>query len=157
MSSLDNPDFWIKTLNLTEHPEGGFFSETYRSNISYNDRNLATSIYFLLKENQISKFHSLKSDEIWYYHYGSSIKIHQIINSKHTETILGHNIDKKEKLSVIIKAGSIFSAELLEKKSFSIISCVVSPGFDFKDFKLYTSNELLTLHPEHKKIILRLT
>ena len=78
--------YWINHLKLQEHPEGGYFREVYRSGefiqkkglpVRYSSfRAFSTSIYFLLKGTQFSAFHRLKSDEIWHFHYGSTITIY---------------------------------------------------------------------------------
>ena len=72
---------WIRRLGLVPHPEGGFYRETYRSqgNISREslpvgmdgDRSYGTAIYFLLSAGQVSRWHRIRSDELWFYHAGS--------------------------------------------------------------------------------------
>jgi predicted cupin superfamily sugar epimerase len=37
------------------------------------------------------------------------------------------------------------------------VSCVVSPGFDFSTFELFTKEDLLPKFSEHKTLIERLT
>ena len=52
MVQLNNKiELLIQELNLTPHPEGGFYRETYRSKDVLKDvnRNLVTTIYFLLR------------------------------------------------------------------------------------------------------------
>jgi len=157
----------INQLNLQPHPEGGYFKEVYRadeiiknSNLPERysgDRNFSTSIYFLLEGNQISKFHRLKSDEIWFFHSGSSITIHFIDEfGNYSKQILGSNLID-EKFQITIHKGNWFAAELNDKSLFSLISCVVSPGFDFSDFELAEKEKLIKQFPQHKEIILKLT
>ena len=83
---MKNADFLIEKLQLTPHPEGGYFKEIFKSTDliqaellpqKYSgSRVMYTSIYFLLKSNQVSHFHRLKSDELWSFHFGSSLIIH---------------------------------------------------------------------------------
>ena len=78
-------------LGLEPHPEGGYYKETFKSTEMITDqeltvqfegkRKLYTSIYFLLTSNNVSHFHRIKSDEVWYYHAGSPLTIH-IIDEK---------------------------------------------------------------------------
>ena len=93
----------IKTLNLQPHPEGGYFHEIFRSDIEIhhlsenNFRNLATSIYFLLNESQVSTFHQLTSDELWYFHIGCAVRIYMIGLSGNLEIkILGTDTESGE-------------------------------------------------------------
>ena len=70
----------IATLQMTPHPEGGFYAETYRCRESVNldrqgRRSLGTSIYFLLGRGDISHFHRLASDEIWHFHQGDPVTV----------------------------------------------------------------------------------
>lgn len=161
-------EYWINRLELKKHPEGGYFSEIYRSNTSVSPRNLnwdceeerasATSIYFLLISGEVSKLHRLKSDEIWYYHAGSSLTITVITpQGSLSRHILGLNLDEKEQPQVIIPAGSIFGASVNESGSYSLVSCMVTPGFDFRDFELLSKEQLIKEYPEYQKIIEELT
>ena len=102
-------EYWIQHLNLKPHPEGGFFNEVFRSSINIpkeelpigykSSRRLATCIYYLLRSGDISKMHRLRSDEIWFYHCGSSAKLIYIdhIGNKH-KIFLGSNHEKAEQL-----------------------------------------------------------
>jgi uncharacterized protein len=163
---MKTAEYWIDALKLQAHPEGGFFREIYRSsvvvegtNLPVNEpRNLSTSIYYLLRSSDVSHFHRLRSDELWYYHYGSTIRIHQISSNGILSFVdLGAKPDNGEALQANIPAGTIFGAEVLDEKSYSLIGCVVSPGFDFKDFELMKRQNLLEAYPEYKEIILRFT
>jgi len=164
---MDNAEYWIQHLQLIPHPEGGFYREIYRSNIeadkkglhyTFNGpRRLCTSIYYLLRSGEFSRFHRLRSDEIWYYHYGSSIKIVIIDQEGHKHVkILGQRAEKAEHLQVFVPGGAIFGAELLNNNSFSIMSCLVSPGFEFEDFELFEKEDLLQAYPKHADIIEKL-
>jgi predicted cupin superfamily sugar epimerase len=70
---------------------------------------------------------------------------------------LGHRIDIGQEPQLIIPAGTIFGAYLNEPDSFTLMGCMVSPGFDFKDFKLLNKNELISKYPQHRQIIEKLT
>ena len=163
-----NADFWINKLGLYSHPEGGFYREVYRSEEIienyklpkryYGERNFSTSIYFLLNQEQISSFHKLKSDEIWHFYTGSSLKIHIISeNGIYKEVKLGLDFNNDENLQIVIPHNNWFAAELLDKSSFSLIGCTVSPGFDFRDFILGERENLTKLFPRHKDLIKQLT
>ena len=56
----------VDTLNLKKHPEGGFYSETYRSaqKTANEEGVLMTSIYFLLTSGNVSNFHRISNDEL---------------------------------------------------------------------------------------------
>jgi predicted cupin superfamily sugar epimerase len=158
----------IEKLDLIPHPEGGYYKEEYRSSEKIDEKSLpnryngnrsfATSIYFLLENDQFSAFHKLRSDEIWHFYSGSPVLIHQInINGKYNSKVLGMNISNEEKPQIIISRGNWFGAEIIDKKKYSLVGCTVSPGFDFNDFEIGDREKLLTLFPAHKEIITQLT
>ena len=121
-------------------------------------RNFSTSIYFLLEGNQVSKFHKLKSDEIWHFYDGSPIHLFIISpDGKLQEKILGRNLETGALPQIVIEKGNWFGAKIQEKESFTLIGCTVSPGFDFEDFELAERQKLLNEYPRHKTLIEELT
>ena len=46
-----------------------------------------SSIYFLLNTGDISHFHRIDADEVWYYHAGESLTIHMITSELSISTI----------------------------------------------------------------------
>lgn len=146
---------WIKALDLQAHPEGGFFRETYRCERSLvvdegQSRNSSTSIYFLLRNEDRSHFHRLSSDEIWYFHTGNPIEVLILApgESSLQHRYLGLNLLDGEQAQLLIPAGCWFAARVLNKSQadFSLISCSVSPGFDFEDFEL-AGEDFVTEYP----------
>ena len=149
----------IEKFDLRPHPEGGYYSETYRSKIDIPkvDRQLMTAIYFLLPSGSVSHFHRIKSDEIWFFHSGSSLSVHTLDNHGHTIHKVGNNILSGEVPQLLVKANTIFGSSVDDKDSYSFVSCVVAPGFDFKDFELFKAKDLLPGFPECEEIIEQLT
>lgn len=75
----------VKDLNLVPHPEGGYYSEIFRSSLILNGlphgapRNASTAIYFLLPAETFSAFHRVKnSDEVWHHYSGDPVELHTI-------------------------------------------------------------------------------
>lgn len=159
--------YWIKHLNLSVHVEGGAFREIYRSPLVVNKeslpttfnspKNSSTSIYFLLKEDQFSAFHRIKSDEIWHHYTGGTLEIFEIdTNGEMIRHLLGKEAENGESFQCIIKAGNWFASRVA-KGDYVLSGCTVSPGFDFEDFELANKAELTSLYPEHEKLIGELT
>ena len=149
----------IEKLKLHPHPEGGFYSETYRSNmvITSLNRQLMTSIYFLLTSENVSKFHRIKSDEIWFFHEGSSLIVHTLTEEGHKENRVGLNLLQGDTPQFLVEKETIFGSSVAEEDSYSLVSCIVAPGFDFDDFELFSREQLEVLYPDNKEIISRLT
>ena len=160
-------EYFVENLNMTAHPEGGFYKETFVSteNISDKDldvnfegsRMLWTSIYFLLRDGEVSNFHRLKSDEMWYYHSGSPLTIYMISPDGKLKTEqLGLNIENGEKPQVLVQKNYIFGSAM-NNEGYALVGCNVSPGFEFRDFELFERSFLMEKYPEYKETILKLT
>jgi predicted cupin superfamily sugar epimerase len=149
----------VEKLNLTPHPEGGYYTETYRSEIELPNlnRQLMTAIYFLLPSGDVSRFHRIKSDELWFFHIGSPLIVHTLTETGHTENLLGNDLSTGEMPQLLVSKDTIFGSSVLHEKSYSLVSCVVAPGFDFADFELFSGTDLLAQFPQHQDIIARLT
>ena len=57
----------------------------------------------------------------------------------------------------LIKGNTIFGSSVLETDSYALVSCVVSPGFNFKDFELFSTDQLISKFPNERAIIELLT
>ena len=156
----------IDTLNLQAHPEGGHYTEVYRSDgIIETDedgfpdgRHYSTSIYYLLEGEDQSHFHRIKSDEVWHHYEGSSITIHLISPTGSYRTLsVGKDLEKGQKPQQIVPAGYWFGVTVDEPDSYALCGCTVSPGFDFDDFEMADRADLLEQFPEHEEIIKKLT
>ena len=66
-------DILKQTYALEKHPEGGWFSEVYTSRDASDGRPIAGSIYFLLDKGEVSHFHRIDCDELWYFHEGCGL------------------------------------------------------------------------------------
>lgn len=151
-------NYWIQKLNLIPHPEGGFYSETYRSELkTKSEKSLSTAIYFLLTSDNPSNFHRIKSDELWFHHAGSPLIVHYFDENEHHQHIVGSDLEKGFLPQFLVPKETIFGSSVLEKDSFSLVSCVVSPGFEFSDFELMKRKDLLAQFPNHAPIIEALT
>ena len=72
------------------------------------------------------------------------------------ELKLGLNIDKGEVPQALVPKHSIFASSVIGQDTFSLVGCMVSPGFDFKDFELFTQEDLLSKYPSCKDVIMKL-
>jgi predicted cupin superfamily sugar epimerase len=154
----EKAEYWIKKLNLKGHPEGGFYRETYRKDIQFEGRSLATNIFYLLPSERVSKFHRLQCDEIWYYHYGAPLRFYYFTpEGKYEEHLLGIDPERNENLSLLVPAKTIFGATVDEPDSFTLVSCHMTPGFHFEDFEMFSEHDLIEQFPQKKSIISKLT
>ena len=123
----------IARLNLTPHPEGGHYRQTW---IADNDgRPTGTCIYFLLKSGEASHWHRVDATEIWLYHSGAPLVLS--IAEKQTGPAIDHLLtpDLTEGEPQLIVPEHHWQAAR-STGDFTLVSCTVSPGFDFAGFTL---------------------
>ncbi|WNJ16335.1 cupin domain-containing protein [Pontibacter sp. G13] len=161
--------YWIDKLNLQAHPEGGFYSEIYRSEDKIQptglperfteSRSAATAIYFLLTGDTFSALHKIQSDEGWHFYAGTSgLTIYTISpEGQRQDFLLGKNPDLQESLFHWVPAGHWFGARVNDPLGFALVGCTVAPGFDFQDFQLAKQDELIQQFPQHQRLIHVLT
>ena len=136
MSEL--PD-WARRLDLSPHPEGGWFRETWRSELTITQsvlppdytgpRSAGTAILFLLMPGQ-------RSTELFVYHRGSPLLLQFGPEQSSAAThILGADIIAGEQPQLIVPPGYWQRARPRDDEP-SLVSCVVVPGFDYADFAL---------------------
>ncbi|TDL99029.1 cupin domain-containing protein [Macrococcus brunensis] len=146
----------IRQLNMTPHPEGGYFSETYRSDITTEGRELYSSIYFLLETGNISHFHRIDADELWYFHGGDALTLHMIMEDGTYQSVkLGLDVINGEVPQYLVPKNTIFASTVEEENEWSLVGCMVSPGFKFETFELFTQHELMAMYPEHDELIVK--
>jgi predicted cupin superfamily sugar epimerase len=149
----------IKRLRLKKHPEGGYFKQTYTADTIVNvagydnPRYISTAIYYMLVGDQFSALHRIKSDELWHHYTGCSLTLYEIDNGKLSKIKMGKS--RGEAPQVAIKANTWFAASLNDKKSYCLLGCTVSPGFDYSDLELGKRHELIKMYPQHRTIIER--
>ncbi|MFV7772625.1 cupin domain-containing protein [Shewanella marisflavi] len=155
---MQGADYFIKELELEQHVEGGYYRSSYRALEQFDDkRQLWTSIYFLLRTGEVSHFHRLTADEMWYFHGGEPLTIYMIDEEGSLTTAqLGLDIAAGQRPQFLVPKGCIFGSAM-NNPGFSLVGCMVSPGFTFEDFELFERQTLLNAYPQHRQIIERLT
>jgi len=157
---------YVKKLQLKKHPEGGYYREVYRAgeiisgehlpNRFKSSRNFSTSIYFLLEGKQFSAFHLLESDELWHFYDGCDVIIYIISNKgKLSKRKIGRG--ENCNFQITIEKNSWFAAELADNKSFALVGCTVSPGFEFEDIVIGKRAELIKQFPKYERVIKKFT
>jgi len=132
----------MKPENLKKHPEGGRFCEVYRSvskvtNESKNIRTALTHIYFSLNPGEVSKFHKVKSDEVWNLYEGTNLFLYTWDGKSEIMDCVELS-KKKREYCYAVPAGMWQAA--ISKIDKVIVGCSVAPGFEFDDFELMKKN-----------------
>jgi predicted cupin superfamily sugar epimerase len=166
---MKSASYWIEKYNLMPHPEGGYFTETYRADEMIcqdalpvrfgGDRAFSTGIYFLLETPFFSAFHRIKSDEMWHFYAGEPLNIF-VIHPHSGELVvikLGPDPETGAVFQAVVPAGTWFASRPAPGSSYALVGCTVAPGFDFLDFEMGERDVLIKEFPSHAALITELT
>jgi predicted cupin superfamily sugar epimerase len=168
------------TLGLEPHPEGGFVRETYRAAETVQTprgaRAASTAILFLVTAAAISHLHRLLSDELWVFQGGVPLELVVLAEDGELKTlVLGDAAVTRDAPTqdaptpdspapqAIVPAGSWQGARLAggphlpASRAWALVSCIVSPGFEYEDFELGERDGLLTAYPRHAEMVREFT
>lgn len=129
-------------LDLQPHPEGGWYRRTWASDaeVTLPDgrvRPTATAILFLLPAGESSAWHRVASDEVWIAQQGS-VRLELGGTGGRPEAtaavVIGLDLDAGGLPQAVVPAG--VWQRTVPSSADALVSCVVSPGFDFDDFEL---------------------
>ena len=157
----------IHLLGLTPHPEGGHYRELYRSAEEHpaaalparygGARAYGTGIYYLLRAGERSRFHRIKSDELWHHYAGGPVAVHLLHDDgTHQRMVLGPP-PQGDGWQIVVPQGVWFAAEVLDDAGYALVGCTVAPGFEYADFELADGAALRARYPQHAALIARLT
>lgn len=128
----------VHELGLAPHPEGGFYRQIYRSESAVrpaDDRSARaslTTIYFLLQAGQHSRWHRVRSDEVWHFYEGDPLEL--LVADPGVGEVrlvtLGP-IGRGEPVHVV-PANWWQAARPVGR--YALVGCTVAPGFVFEDF-----------------------
>jgi uncharacterized protein len=146
----------IAALDLVPHPEGGYYSELYRSNASVlpadgrGRRSALTTIYFLLTGDALSRWHRVQSDEVWHFYEGAPLDLW--VASPAGDAVDQHRLgplDGAQRPVWTVPAGWWQAARCTG--AYTLVGCTVGPGFDYSDFAFAADHPaaagLLSAHP----------
>jgi uncharacterized protein len=156
----------LKLVPLTI--EGGYFRETYRSELSLpaealpddysTDRNVSTAIYYLLTPDTFSPIHVVKSDEVFHFYAGDAVEMLQLRPDGSARVVIFSNkLASGHEPQLVVPAGVWQGCRLVCGGNWALMGCTVAPGFDYADFALGNRAELIALHPTHADMINALT
>ncbi|KAJ6790420.1 hypothetical protein PWT90_07663 [Aphanocladium album] len=133
----------IAALNLTPHPEKGYFVETYRddqtlTNADGKARAPSTYIYYLLEgESGLSHWHRvLDAVEVWHHYAGAPLRLSLSWDDGKPvrDVVLGSDLWAGQRPQVVIERGEWQHAQSLG--DWTLVGCSVAPGFEFDSFEM---------------------
>lgn len=133
-------------LQLEAHPEGGWFRETWTAPVQFQPdgydglRTTGSAIYFVLGPGDSSRWHVVRSDELWLWHRGGSLTLQLGGDGPRpaepfTEITVGPDVESGHCPQAVVPAG-VWQAAVPAADEAVLVSCIVSPGFTFADFRM---------------------
>jgi predicted cupin superfamily sugar epimerase len=159
----------LRIFSLVPLPgEGGYFRETYRSQLVIpkealppvytGPRYVGTAIYYLLTPNTSSLIHRLPGDEVFHFYLGDPVEMLQIHpNGKAYSVVIGSDIERDMQPQVVVPAGVWQGSRLVPGGRFALLGTTMAPGFEFGDFEPGNQTVLLRQFPEYADLIRALT
>ncbi|HJQ98153.1 MAG TPA: cupin domain-containing protein, partial [Candidatus Polarisedimenticolaceae bacterium] len=107
-------------------------------------RSALTAIYFLLPAGAVSRWHRVRSDELWQHVEGAPLELALVPPdaSRIERRLLGPLAPEQEPM-LAVPADCWQAARSLG--SYTLVVCTVGPGFEFADFEMMSDRELDTL------------
>ena len=136
---MDSADTLIGQLSLQAHPEGGWYRETHRAEADANGRARWTAIIFLLKADESSHWHRVDADELWVWQGGDplALQISERDEGPARTILLGADVLAGQSLQGLVPPRAWQAAHPMAGAfGYSLVSCVVTPGFEFAGFEL---------------------
>lgn len=124
----------IDRLDLSPHPEGGHYRQTWVAETP--GRPSGTCIYFLLAQGERSHWHTVDATEIWLYHAGAPLILSTAASASgpRLDRRLGPDLLGNEQPQLIVPEHYWQAARTTG--DWTLVSCTVSPGFQFSGFTL---------------------
>lgn len=144
---------------LRAHPEGGRYKEVFRSAARVmagsSSRSALTHIYFSLDTGEVSRFHKVKSDEVWNLYEGSGLVLFLWDEDKQALERVALSAANRD-YCFVVRAGLWQAAMPVGAKV--LAGCSVAPGFEFEDFQLIepgstVGQAILENHPELQRLV----
>ncbi|MEM6610329.1 MAG: cupin domain-containing protein [Pseudomonadota bacterium] len=123
----------IARLELVPHPEGGHYRQTWVADGP--GRPSGSCIYFLLAAGERSHWHKVDAAEIWHFHAGADLLLMLSDHDAGPARMQRLTPDLSRGAPQYIVAPNIWQAAETTG-DFTLVSCTVSPGFQFDGFTL---------------------
>lgn len=141
----------VDLLDLSPHPEGGYYREVFRSDEEViradgESRDGGTAIYFLLPSEVCTSWHRVRSDELWHFYEGVKLILEIISPDGNFRRLF-----LCDKLSADCDYQGLVPQNCWQRAystgAYTLAGCTVTPGFEFEDFEMTEKEELAKRHP----------
>ena len=123
-------------LGMHEHPEGGWFAETWRAPAPDGERPAGSAILYLLDAGGRSHWHRLDAPEVWQFATGGPLELRVWTEGDPAVTVhrLANDLADGSVVQAVVPADAWQTASPLE--AWSLVGCIVTPAFEFEGWEL---------------------
>lgn len=159
-----------RRLGLEPHPEGGFYRETYASELQVAGRELgvvgekralATAIYYLLTPDTFSEMHRLDADEVWHHYQGDPVEQLQLRDDGEDRggvVLLGQDLEAGERPQLLVPRAVWQGSRVLPgRHGYALCGTTMAPAFSFDGYEAGKRADLTARFLEHRELIAALT
>ena len=139
----------VQHLELSPHPEGGFYRETFRDvQVDVTDHSIgravgracSTAIYFLLPEGVISRWHRVDAAEAWHWYGGAPLRLSETNGEKAPDATAARHVTLGNSLMIGERPQHVIAAHTWQQAqslgTWTLVGCTVAPGFEFEGFEM---------------------
>ncbi len=126
----------IQQLNLSPHPEGGHYRQTWIADAADGTRPDGTAILFLLKAGEVSRWHRIDAVEIWHFYAGAplTLSMAETKAGPARDFTLGPDVLNGQSPQLIVPTHHWQAAH--STGDYTLVGCTVSPAFRFEGFEM---------------------
>ena len=130
------PGEWlIAALDLSPHPEGGWYRRTWEADADSGERPSASAIYYLLLEDEESAAHRIDATELWHFYAGDPLELtREWPGGTRAVDVIGHDVSAGHVPQLVVEPGVWQSARPLGR--YALLGATVVPAFTFEGFEL---------------------
>jgi predicted cupin superfamily sugar epimerase len=135
----------IRDLELTPHPEGGWYRRIHRADLHVQcdgaPRAALTTILYLLRSGETSRWHRIDAEEAWHYYEGAPLRLWRAsMDFREVDELLLGPVGATALPCHVVPAGAWQAGRSLG--DYTLVGCTVAPGFEFGGFSLLAGDPI---------------
>jgi predicted cupin superfamily sugar epimerase len=130
------PGEWlIAALDLSPHPEGGWYRRTWLAEAADDARPSGSAVYYLLLKGEVSAPHRIDATELWHFYDGDPVELSlERPDGTRSVQVLGLDVAAGQSPQIVVGPGVWQSARPLGR--YALVGATVTPAFTFEGFEL---------------------
>jgi predicted cupin superfamily sugar epimerase len=152
------PEELVAHYDLQPIPrEGGLFRRTWTGPERPDGRPEGTAIVALLRADDHSALHRLRSDETWHFYLGDPLELLLLAPDGTSRTaVLGPDIAHGQQPQLTVPAAHPGAGRVVPPGAWTFFGCTTTPGFTYEDYEHGDAGRLTARYPAEAARIMAL-